>query len=183
MKLPRWLRWRSPRELDEEIAARLGFATTAAIERGLPPEEAAFAARRALGNSTRLKEQARERDPLLGFENIAKDVRYALRSLRRNPGFTTAAVLSLALGATAESVLRGVLASGAKVTLAGIAIGLAGALALTRYFGEFLDRVNLRDPAAFLGVAMFLLGVAIAACWAPARRAASVDPAVTLKYE
>ena len=91
--------------------------------------------------------------------------------------------IRMALGATAESVLRGVLASGAKVTIAGIAIGLAGALALTRYFGEFLDRVNPRDPAAFLGVAVLLLGVAIAACWAPARRAASVDPAVTLKYE
>jgi putative ABC transport system permease protein len=91
--------------------------------------------------------------------------------------------IRMALGATAESVLRSVLASGVKVTLAGIAIGIGGALLLTRYFADYLDRVNPRDPAAFFGVSILLMLVAIAACWAPARRAARVDPAVTLKYE
>lgn len=91
--------------------------------------------------------------------------------------------IRMALGATARSVLQGVLASGVKVTLAGVALGLAGAFALTRFFAEFLDRVNPRDPAAFAGVAILLVGVALAACWAPARRAAKVDPAITLRYE
>jgi putative ABC transport system permease protein len=91
--------------------------------------------------------------------------------------------IRMALGATAASILRSVLASGVRVTLAGIAIGLAGALVLTRYFAEFLDRVDPRDPAAFFGVPIILLLVALAACWAPARRASKVDPAITLRYE
>ena len=90
--------------------------------------------------------------------------------------------IRMALGATASSVLRNVLASGVKVTLAGIAAGLVGAFALTRYVAEFLE-VDPRDPAAFFGVAILLLAVAVAACWAPARRASKVDPAVTLRYE
>ena len=105
MRLPRWLRWRSHQELDEEIAAHLDAATRTGIERGMTPDDAAFAARRRLGNVTRLKERAREGDPLFWIENIAKDVRYSARSLARNPSFTIAAVFSLALGIGANSAI------------------------------------------------------------------------------
>jgi predicted permease len=91
--------------------------------------------------------------------------------------------IRMALGATSASILWNVLASGVKVTLAGIAIGLLGAFALTRYAADFLDRVDPHDPAAFIGVSLLLLAAALAACWTPARRASRVDPTVTLRYE
>src|SRR5579883_989974 len=105
MKIPRWLRWRSSQELDEELHAHMDFEIRAGIERGLSEEEARYAARRTLGNVTRVKERAREGNPLFWIESVAKDVRYALRSLRRNPGFTAAAVLSLALGIGVNSTI------------------------------------------------------------------------------
>jgi predicted permease len=98
MKLPRWLRWRSENEFDEELSAHLELAVEAGIERGLTPEEARFSAVRAMGNVTRVKERARAADPLFRLETAARDVRHALRGLRRNPGFTAAGILSLALG-------------------------------------------------------------------------------------
>ena len=104
-RLPRWLRWRSSQEFDEEIAGHLDAGTRAGIERGLTPEEARYAALRQIGNVTRLKERAREADPLFWIESIAQDVRYALRGLARHRSFTLAAVLSLALGIGANSAI------------------------------------------------------------------------------
>ena len=104
-KLPRWLRWRSREELDEELTAHLDSAMQAGIERGLTPDEARYAALRELGNMTRVKERAREGDPLFWIESIAKDVRYAARSLARNRSFTIVAVLSLGLGIGANSAV------------------------------------------------------------------------------
>lgn len=105
MRLPRWLQWRSRQELDDEIQAHLDLAAQAGIDRGLAPEEARYAALREMGNTTRLKERAREADPLSWFESIARDLRYSARSLARNPSFTIAAVFSLALGIGANSAI------------------------------------------------------------------------------
>jgi macrolide transport system ATP-binding/permease protein len=91
--------------------------------------------------------------------------------------------IRMALGASGAAVLKGVLADGVKLAALGGVLGIAGALALTRYLREFLDQVSPRDPAAFLGVSILMLAVALAACWIPARRAARVDPAVILRYE
>ncbi|HTM05102.1 MAG TPA: ABC transporter permease [Vicinamibacterales bacterium] len=113
MKLPRWLRWRSHDEMDEEIDAHLDLQVQAHLDRGLTPDEARRAARRQFGNPTAVKQQARERDPLFHLESFVIDVRQTLRSLRRSPGFTSAAVLTLAvsIGATTAifSVVDGVL--------------------------------------------------------------------------
>ncbi len=105
MRLPRWLRWRSPLELDDEIAAHLEAEMRAGVERGLTPEEARYEALRRMGNVTRVRERAREGDPLFWLESIAKDARYAIRGLARNRSFTIAAVLSLGLGIGANSAI------------------------------------------------------------------------------
>jgi hypothetical protein len=86
MRLPRWLRWRTDRELDEEIQAHLDLETESNLERGLGPEEARRAARRSLSNLTRLRERAREADPFGWLLSVRQDLRYALRNLTRNPG-------------------------------------------------------------------------------------------------
>ena len=105
MSLRRWLRWRTGLELDEEIASHLDLDIQANIDRGLAPDLARAAAVRQFGNRTRVKERAREADLFFGLETFARDVLYGLRGLRRNPGFTTAAAVSLALGICANTVI------------------------------------------------------------------------------
>ena len=113
MKIPTWLRWRSHAEIDEEIDAHLALEVQAHLDRGLALEDARRAARRQFGNPAAVKQQARENDPLFRIESVVTDVRQTLRDLRRSPGFTIAAVLTLAvsIGATTAivSVVDGVL--------------------------------------------------------------------------
>jgi len=89
----------------------------------------------------------------------------------------------MALGAGQRSVLRLVLSNGMRLTLLGIALGTAGAFALTRLMKSFLFHVTPTDPATFLEVALFLFAVALLASYIPARRATRVDPVVALRYE
>jgi putative ABC transport system permease protein len=105
MSLRRWLQWRSDRELDEEIEAHLDLDIQERIDSGVPPEEARTSAVRRFGNRTQVMERAREADPLFGLETFARDVLYGLRGLRRAPGFTAAATVSLALGISANTVI------------------------------------------------------------------------------
>jgi predicted permease len=86
-----------------------------------------------------------------------------------------------ALGADGRSILALVLADGLRTAAAGLACGIAGALALTRLLASMLFGVTARDPAAFAGAAAVLLAVALSACYLPARRATRVDPAVALR--
>jgi putative ABC transport system permease protein len=89
----------------------------------------------------------------------------------------------IALGAGQSSVLRLVLSNGMRLTLLGIALGTAGAFALTRLMKSFLFHVTPTDPATFVEVALFLFLVALLASYIPARRATRVDPVVALRYE
>jgi len=91
--------------------------------------------------------------------------------------------IRLALGATHGAVTRMVLRQGLAVVLAGLAVGTAGALALTGSMRRLLYAVEPTDPGTYVAVAMTLVGCAAAACWLPARRAAGVDPLTALRTE
>ena len=91
--------------------------------------------------------------------------------------------IRMALGAQHVDVLRLVVGQGAGFVLLGLALGLGGALALGRVVRGLLYNVEPTDPLSFSGAALLLCGVALLACYIPARRAARVDPMVALRYE
>jgi putative ABC transport system permease protein len=91
--------------------------------------------------------------------------------------------LRVALGAQSTDVLHVIVGHGMRLALAGIAIGVAGALATTRWMASFLYGVKPTDPLTFAAVMALLCATALAACYFPARRAMRVDPTIALRYE
>src|SRR5712664_81231 len=89
----------------------------------------------------------------------------------------------VALGAGSGDVLRMILGQGLRTIFVGVAIGIAGSLALTRTVESLLFGVTATDPMTFGGVTLLLVGTALLACYIPARRATKVDPIVALRYE
>jgi putative ABC transport system permease protein len=91
--------------------------------------------------------------------------------------------IRMALGAQPRDVMRLVLRHGLRLVGWGVAIGLLGALALTRLMKSLIFGVGAIDPLTFALVPLLLVIVALAACWLPARRATKVDPLAALRYE
>src|SRR6185436_19369470 len=91
--------------------------------------------------------------------------------------------LRMALGAQPTDVLKMVVGHGAMVTAIGVGVGLAAAVGLTRLMSTLLFGVTATDPITFVFVSLLLAGVALGACFVPARRAAKVDPMIALRYE
>jgi putative ABC transport system permease protein len=89
----------------------------------------------------------------------------------------------IALGAQHRDVLRLIMKDGIKLTLLGIVLGLAGAIALTRLMVSLLFEVKPTDPATLIGVALLLAAAALLACYIPARRALSIQPISALRCE
>jgi putative ABC transport system permease protein len=102
---------------------------------------------------------------------------YAVEQRRNEIG------LRMALGATPGQVLGEILKQGMRLTAIGIAIGLAGAVAIASLLKSVLVGVSATDPMTLGGVALLLALVAATACYIPARRATHIDPAIALRQE
>jgi hypothetical protein len=102
---------------------------------------------------------------------------YTVQQRRREIG------IRIALGATGEHVRRLVIVQGIAPVLAGLLLGVAGSMGLSRVVAGYLWGITATDPATLVAVAAILFGVALVASWIPAREAAGVDPVRTLNCE
>ena len=192
-------RRRLDEEFDEEIRGHLAMLAERFIRRGMGPAEAAYAARREFGGVTKMKEDLRDRSALPQFDSLARDVRHALRQVRKAKGFTASAALTLALGIGASATVFAVLDTVVlrpfpfpepdrlmafrSIDRRRTPLGLAGGVGAERLLKSMAFGVRPGDPI-FLTIACCVVVIAsLAAAYVPAKRAASVDPMQALRSE
>jgi putative ABC transport system permease protein len=114
---------------------------------------------------------------LLGAIGLHGVIAYLVTLRQREIG------IRMALGAQKTDILKLVVREGLVLALIGVAIGLAGAYGLTRAMSSLLFSVSPTDSAIFFGIALLLMGVALLACYIPARRATKIDPMIAIRYQ
>ena len=114
---------------------------------------------------------------LLAVTGIYAALSYVVSQRTREIG------IRMALGANRSDVQNLVIKQGMKLAFAGVIIGAAASLAMTRVMASLLFGVSASDPVTFSSVALLLILVSLAACWIPARRATKVDPMIALRHE
>jgi hypothetical protein len=175
-----WRSWQSRQQAREEdmrkeLSADLELEAEERREAGVSAEEARYAAQRALGNRNVVEEEIRDLWAWTWFEHLGQDIRYAFRTLRKNAGFT--------LGASRSGIFVMVIRQSLELVIAGLGLGAAAALLLSRLLSSFLCGISAQDPLTFVAVAGLLVLLALAAGYFPARRATKVNPITALRYE
>ncbi len=158
-----FLRKRLERELDAEIRFHLEMQADDNIRAGMDSRQATDAASRSFGGVMRTKETYRERRAFHPFETIAQDLRYALRMMRKNPGFTIVAILSLAIGIGANtavfSIADALLLRPLPIPRPGevVTVGSTGSIqGFSSLVASYRDYVDIRDRSkSFEGLAAF----------------------------
>jgi predicted permease len=146
----RWRRRnRRENDLERELRSHLELEAEEQQQSGLPPADARYAARRAFGNTALVKEEVRQVWGFIRLEQIAQDVRYAFRSMRKSPGFAVTAILSLALGIGANTaiftVVNAVLLKPLPFPQPGRLVQIWESLPSRGYFNNVVNPFNFLD--------------------------------------
>ena len=197
-------RHRADAELDEELRDHVAQKSAAYVASGMSAQAARRAALIELGGLEQAKEECRDTRRVRWLQDLLQDLRFGLRMLRKSPGLTALLLAGLgiygvisfvvserahefgirrALGAHDGDILLMVLRQGLRLAITGAAVGILGALVVSRLMAGLLYGVSATDPLTFAGVTILLALVAVAACYVPARRAMRVDPMMALRYE